>query len=117
MAQLAKPQSVEPTPEPKVKQSTEDKLNKTESQYLRMLQLTHKGPIRIQDITIRLGDNLRYTPDFYTDDDNTMHEVKGGFFREDARAKLLAAVRQYPCFRWILAQKTKGDWEITELKP
>lgn len=67
-------------------------------------------------ITLVIGDNCRYTPDFFTiagDGEIVFHEVKGGYVRDDARVKFKAAQAQYPHFKftWNVCKNTrKGDW-------
>jgi hypothetical protein len=96
-------------PEPKFK-------SKTEREYHNILELRKKaGDIlwfRHEGITLKLGDDCRYTPDFFVmAPDGTMSiiEVKGGFIRPDSIVKLRAAAAQYP-FRFLMAQKTKDGW-------
>src|SRR5258708_1512548 len=73
----------------------EAKLNKLERDYLAHLRLQGKTWIGVQNITLKLGDDCRYTPDFWTlsVDELTAWEVKG-FFRDDAKVKLKVAARQ-----------------------
>lgn len=97
-------------------------MNKTEARYQEMLEerrvlgtIAHHA---YQLLTVRLGDDLRYTPDFVVilpDGVIELHEVKGGFVRDDARVKLLATAAQLP-FVCKLAQFTKSDgWRITTI--
>lgn len=43
------------------------------------------------------------------------HEVKGGFFRDDAKVKLRVAAQESPMFRFKLFQKTRQGWQVKEL--
>lgn len=88
-------------------------LNKTESRFLQRLKETYQN-VMTQAIQLKLGPDLRYTPDFFTPTDLTFWEVKGAFIREDARAKFLAAVQAYPCFQFVMAQWKDGVWTITK---
>ncbi len=93
--------------------------------------------------TLRLADGVRYTPDWVTltheaaarfgpllDIAESMvlrapipagfldgfeaHEVKGGHIWDDARVKLKVAASQFPC-RFVLGQKTKGQWIVGDV--
>ena len=98
------------------------KLNKTEAEYLLLLktQLVSGHLLEILphgSIKFRIG-VLRcwYTPDFpaiCADGTLSLHEVKGGFVRDDARVKFQSAKVQYPHFWWVWAQKKKSGWEIS----
>lgn len=100
------------------------RMNKTELAYSQLLnQRVAVGEIinwRFQEITLRLGDDLRYTPDFLVRMPNRelhLHEVKG-FMRDDARVKLYAAAAQWPIFKfWLCKFVRRIGWEITEVKP
>jgi hypothetical protein len=39
-----------------------------------------------------------------------MHEVKGGYIRDDALVKFKVARELYPQFRWRMWQYDKGEW-------
>jgi hypothetical protein len=51
----------------------------------------------------------------------TVVEVKGGFFREDAKVKIKVAANKYPflCFRWLLVYRDgpygSGWWDVHEV--
>lgn len=103
-------------------------MNKTEIRYGLMLEARRRvGEILAYEfgaLTLRLGDDLRYTPDWLVwlvSDGNgrpviELHEVKGGFIRDDARVKLHAAAKQFPMFTFRKCQFTKGSWTITEVE-
>jgi hypothetical protein len=96
----------------------EQKLNRTERAYLSHLRMlyTEAG---IQDVTLKLGDDCRYTPDFRTIDENgrfVFHEVKG-FMRDDAQVKLKTAARKFLMFTFVLVRKNGAGWDITTVKP
>jgi hypothetical protein len=95
----------------------QDKLNKTERAYRRMLELRLRaGEIRgfhVQAVTLVLGKDCRYTPDFLIiEQDHTLTfvEVKG-FLRDDALVKFRAAQSQYPWARFVMVQRCKGEWK------
>lgn len=72
-------------------------------------------------LTLKLADNTRYTPDFLVMTalgELELHEVKGGFIREDGWQKLKIAAGMFP-FRFFLCQKLAkkdgGKWSIREV--
>lgn len=71
-----------------------------------------------EGLTLKLGDDCRYTPDFlviYADGYMELHETKG-FMRDDALVKLRTAARIYP-FRIVLYTLKKGVWTETSISP
>lgn len=91
------------------------RMNHTESEYARLFlgQRVHF----FEAVTLRLGDDVRYTPDFLViakDDVVEFHEVKGGFWRDDAKAKIRIAAEMYPMFRFYFffrePKKNGGGW-------
>lgn len=104
----------------RVRKSVEERLNKTEKRWLDVLRMRRFPLIAIQDITLRLGDDCRFTPDFFTvpttiADRLTFWEVKGGFVREDAMVKLRVAARVHQWARFVMAQWKDGRWTETEI--
>lgn len=101
-------------------------MNGTEKRYATYLDgQVLLGKVRgwgFQRITLRLGDDCRYTPDFdvqVADGTLEFHEVKG-FWRDDARVKIRVAADRYPwyAFKAITAGKTPGTgWEIEAFEP
>jgi hypothetical protein len=96
-------------------------MNKTETEYSQMLDARlHAGEILwwcFEPFKIRLADRSFYDVDFgvlTADRDLQIHEVKGGYITEDGRLKLKIAAEHFPA-QFILAQKVKKQWEITEL--
>lgn len=86
-------------------------MNKLEASFAMSLEAQKRaGKIvlwRYERVTLKLGDDLRYTPDFYVlelDGSVSLIEVKG-FMREDALVKLKAAATAFPEFRFYLHQK------------
>lgn len=121
LAQQAKenapPESVQT--EKKLRQNSK-KLNKTEQRYLEYLQ--QKMPttkIRCQEITLLIGNGVRYTPDFAFNagvNGWQMHETKG-FMRDDAAVKIKVAASQYPEFHFRLVwwDKVTYDWKFQDI--
>jgi hypothetical protein len=96
----------------------EKKLNKTERAFLAYLRAQGRE-VGIQNITIKLGWDLRYTPDFMTLENGrvTFWETKG-WMRDDARCKLYTAARK--CVKWadfILVKREGGQWKQTKVNP
>jgi hypothetical protein len=100
------------------KNTDEEKLNKTEKAYLAYLRGLNPQWLGIQNLTLKLGDDTRYTPDFVAiDSTGVFHarEVKG-FFRDDAKVKIKVAARQFPWIRFTLAFKNGSGWKHEEVK-
>ncbi len=82
------------------------RMNSYEAEYeaLFLGQLVHG----YEAITLRLGADCRFTPDFFViagDDVLEFHEVKGSFIRDDAKVKLRVAAEMYPMFRFRMFAK------------
>ena len=101
------------------------KLNKTERRFYEYLWA--RIPFRylgVQSITLKIGDDCRYTPDFVTMTSNVngmeiyAWEVKG-FMRDDALVKLKVAARMYQwiCFKLVRWNKETVSWDIKDVKP
>ena len=95
-------------------------MNKTEERYAQhvldpLLMTKEILAWRFEPVTFRLADRTRYTPDFLVvyPDRFELHEIKGGFIREDAMVKYKVAKSMYPWFVWKLCQWKKGEWIIT----
>jgi hypothetical protein len=90
--------------------------NKTEAEFEKILETEGHQEIKFEGITLLIGPNCRYTPDFFSVKDGIgwFHEVKGGFYRDDAMAKFKSATAQFGMFRWVFAQKKKGKWHRTQ---
>ncbi len=100
-------------------------MNGTESDYASILEARRRaGEIieyHYEALTLKLADNTRYTPDFLVMTalgELELHEVKGGFIREDGWQKLKIAAGMFP-FRFFLCQKLAkkdgGKWSIREI--
>lgn len=96
--------------------SEEVKLNKTEREYLKIIRNRSLGQwIGIQNITLKIGNDCRFTVDFVYLWNGEMRfvDVKGGFVREDSTIKIKTAARMFPMFKFVVAQKTKSGWTET----
>lgn len=100
--------------------SDEQKLNKTEAWRLAHLRALNVPALGVQNITLKLGDDCRFTPDFnYLGPSGEMvfEDVKG-FQRDDALVKIKVAARLFPWARFLIVKKNgKVDWDVTEIKP
>ena len=101
------------------KNTDEGKLNKLERAYLAHLRMLGVPRLRIQQITLKLADDCRFTADFtYVDANGRMVFVDTkGFQREDALLKMKFAARTFTEFRFVIVTKVKGQWEEREVKP
>ena len=99
-----------------LKEPEMNKLERAYADHLYARQLA--GEIKkywFQGMTLRLGNDCRYTPDFVVllaSGELEMHEVKG-FWRDDARVKIKVAAEMYP-FRFIAVQKDKQGCNVEE---
>ena len=97
-------------------------MNRTEAAYSRRLdRMRAAGEIlawRYEALTFRLGHRCNYTPDFLviTPVEVQIHEVKGGFVREDGLIKWKLAAERHPEFRFFLCRLVKQQWNIEEYK-
>lgn len=97
----------------------EAKLNKTERAWLEHMRLSlptfHIG---IQNVTLKIGDDCRYTPDFLCVGEGCIvfYEVKG-FWRDDARVKIKVAARMFPWARFVAVQRDGKGWKQEIIKP
>jgi len=100
------------------KTSDEIKLNGTERQYLSYLQMCGYQ-VGVQNVTLKLAFNCRFTPDFNYVDPATKRwvfvDVKG-FQREDALIKIKAAARLFPHLDFMLVKKVKKGWNEKKVK-
>lgn len=113
---------------PRIRQNAAG-LNKTEQAFFDYMRSQRPcDRVLSQSITLRLGNGVRYTPDFIRIIDATnehertvseiyAYEVKG-FMRDDAAVKLKVAASLYPWIRFHLVTKRKGaggEWDIQEV--
>lgn len=99
-------------------------MNGTERAYGLILRAKQQAGLiaayRYEAITIRLANRTTYTPDFVVLDPDgyiELHEVKGGFTRDDARVKFKVAAEQYSEFRFVWCQYVRKAWTITPVMP
>ena len=105
-------------------------MNKTETAYRDHLRaLKAAGEVldfRFEAITLKLAQDLRYTPDFFVlkpDGSIEFHEVKGSraIFRDDAKAKckMCAQLNQWATLIVVYPRRKKdgGGWEYETFEP
>jgi hypothetical protein len=93
------------------------RMNKTEALF--SVTALHGRSHGFEEITLRLGDDCRYTPDFWAigaDDVLEFHEVKG-FWRDDAKVKIRVAAEKFPQFRFFAWRHIKGTWQRETFGP
>lgn len=103
----------------KMKRHVSGKMNKTEARYYTDHLECLYPVILFESVKLRLADNTYYTPDFMTIDYKgaiTFHEVKGGWFMDDARVKWKVCAEQYPWFnwKWCTYKSTKIGWKVED---
>lgn len=98
----------------------EDRLNKTERAYLAHLRSQSQNVwIGVQNLTVKLADDCRLTPDFAVLDRSgklALVDVKG-FQREDALIKMKVAARLFPMFTFYIVKRDGGGWLETIVRP
>lgn len=105
-------------------------MNKTETAYRNhLLARKAAGEIldfRFEGITLKLAQDLRYTPDFFVlmpDGSIEFHEVKGSraVFRDDAKAKCKMCAQLNPWASLVVVyprpKKNGGGWEYENFLP
>lgn len=97
----------------------EEKLNKTEKDYLEYLRRMQPQWIGIQCITLKLGHDCRYTPDFWALDETGLRAIdtKGKHVWEDSLIKLRTAARMYPFIHFVKATRDGLLWNHVPFKP
>ena len=100
------------------KTSDEAKLNKTERAFLEYLRALRKTCIGVQNITLQLADDCRFTPDFSHIEGGRLILVNvKGFQREDALIKIKVAARQFSWIEFQIVTKTKNGWDVRTVQP
>jgi len=96
----------------------ENGLNKLEAAWLVELQRRGYEAIGIQNVTLKLAVDCRYTPDFsaIVDGRKVFFECKG-FMREDALIKLKLAARLFTEYDFVLVTRDKTGWHEKEIEP
>jgi hypothetical protein len=93
------------------------KMNKTEQAF--EATFLQRKPHGFEEITLKLADDCRYTPDFWSldpDDVLAFDEVKG-FWRDDARVKIRMAADKFPQFRFRAWRFERGTWQRETFGP
>lgn len=110
---IEKPESTKPPAKPR------KGMNGLERRWAQRLDaLKRAGEIqewRYQPITLLLGEDCRYTPDFLItnlDGSLALHETKG-YMQEDARVKLHTAATLFPEFTFVKITEHAGRWVET----
>lgn len=102
-----------------MRQKRGSKLNKTEAAFEAYLRgFYNADKIGVQDITLHLGNGVRYTPDFHIAG-HTYYEVKG-YMRDDAAVKLKVAAAKFDFFEFFLVFRDKAapsGWRIERVLP
>lgn len=90
----------------------EENLNKLEAAFWEWLQKGVKSGVFVwigcQNMTLKLADDVRYTPDFsavLADRSFVFYETKGAHFWDDAKVKLKIAAREYRWAGFMLVRK------------
>jgi hypothetical protein len=91
-------------------------MNKTEASYANFLEGQRQAGTlawwAFEPLKLRLSDGCFYTPDFCVlraDMGLELHEIKGGFWQDDAKVKFKLAREHFPAvFRAF--RKVKGVW-------
>lgn len=99
------------------------KMNKTEAAYGQLLEAMRRaGTVAaywFEGVTLKLADDTRWTPDYFVllpDGTCELHEVKGNFFRDDARVKTRVAARMYP-FPVKVVRKAGAGFDVEIIPP
>lgn len=99
--------------------SDEAKLNKTERAYLAFLLRLDDVWVGVQNLTFKLANDCRFTPDFCAIDQRGKMrciDVKG-FQREDALIKIKVAARLFPFVLFVIVKKNGTGWDHQEVMP
>lgn len=83
------------------------------------------GDPKFHDVTFRIGNDCRYTPDFSAwmelgnGPEFCLLETKGPFAREDSIIKLKVAARVFAPWKFFLVTRPKGshDFQVDQVKP
>lgn len=105
----------------------EDRLNKTERRYLAYVRSVNRTEwIGIQNLTFRMADDCRYTPDFMVWDSNGLSaiDVKAKWkstgevhVEDDALVKIKVCSGMFRWCRFLLAWEENGFWCHKQIKP
>lgn len=104
----------------RLRQSGKPLMNKLEKSFhISLICYYPPNAILAQSVTFRLGNGIRYTPDFFVFYEGRIfcYEVKG-FFRDDAAVKLKVAAEKYPFICWTLVWKDEHkQWHQQTILP
>lgn len=103
-------------------------MNKTEALFFAHLRASQPGAwIEREPVALKLGNGVRYNPDFLVSTLETIgpgkacsaqltaYEVKG-YMRDDAAVKIKVAARMYPFIRFVLVWRDGRDgWKQQEI--
>ncbi len=105
----------------RIKQSQAPVMNKLETRYYEVLKQIFPGaPIKIQAMTLKLANGLRYTPDFIVFGKHRMVaiETKGKWVDGDSIPKLKMAAAVWPEIQFTLVwEDGAGHWREQEILP
>lgn len=103
------------------KESTDvQQLNKLETRFHNLLQVSGHQQIFVQSIILKLADRCRYTVDFVVltkDGKLVAYECKGPHAWEDSIIKLKTAARMFPIFEFVLVKYEHGQWIYKTINP
>lgn len=116
------PAEAEPAKASAPARPTPGKMNKTEQAYAQVLEHRKRmGEVvwyAFERVRLKLAERTYYVPDFVVllaTGQLEVHEVKGGFWRDDARAKTKIAADRFP-FRFLAVtprrQRDGGGWAV-----
>jgi hypothetical protein len=98
-------------------------MNATERDYGLVLEARKRAgevaEYHFEALTFTLAADTRYTPDFVVvlaGGECELHEVKGGFYRDDAKVKAKVCARLYP-FRVKVVRRDGKGWSIEDVAP
>lgn len=115
-------QESKPMPAKRIRQSTKPLSNPLETEFGQYLQANYPNAstkFYEQAITLRLGNGLKYTPDWVVCISLRTYcfEVKGKHVWDDSIAKLKMAATVYPKWGWYLVWKQDGQWSMQKVLP
>lgn len=106
---------------------SEEKLNKTEREYLEWLRTLGDARIWVQAITLEIGHKCTYKADFAAMDHTGMRFIdtkaswnkgKTPHVEDDAMCKIKVCARLYAPMRFLIAWKGRnGTWQHKEVMP
>jgi hypothetical protein len=100
------------------------RLNKTERRYLAWLMALGDAWVGVQNITLKIGHDVRLTMDFAAVDASGLRLIDTKacnrktlkpLCREDAMIKIRTAARAFPFIRFLIAWEDNGIWRHQEI--